>query len=75
MNKIKNIRQRLVEVRNIMKRGGNMTEDHYLVLKGLVNHEHYGIRRQATGLMVTISKDYRNLMLAGKLNPITPISS
>ena len=52
-----------------------MTEDHYLILKGLVNHEHYGIRRQATGLMVTVSKDHRNLMLAGKLNPIKPSSS
>ena len=48
-----------------------MTEDHYLILQDLVNHENYGIRRQATGLMVIVSKDHRNLMLAGKLNPIS----
>lgn len=75
MNKIKNIRQRLVEIRKIMKRGGNISEDHFLILEALSDHEHYGIRRQASGLMVKVSKDHRNLMLAGKLNPIIPNSS
>ncbi len=71
MNKIKNIRQRLVEIRNIVKRGGNMTEDQDLMLEALTAHEHYGIRRQASGLMVITSKDYRNQMLAGNLNAVT----
>ena len=75
MNKIKNIRQRLVEIRKIMKRGGNITKDHFSILEALTDHEHYGIRRQASGLMVKVSKDHRNLMLAGKLNPIIPNSS
>jgi hypothetical protein len=75
MNKIKNIRQRLVEIRNIVKKGGNMTEDQYLTLKTLTAHEHYGIRRQASGLMVTVSKDYRNLIFAGKFNPIAVFDS
>jgi len=75
MNKIKNIRQRLVEIRKIMKRGGNITEDHFSILEALTDHEHYGIRRQASGLIVKVSKDHRNLMLAGKLNPIIPNSS
>ena len=71
MSKIKNIRQRLVEIRNIVKRGGNMTEDQYLMLEALTTHEHYGIRRQASGLMVITSKDYRNQMFAGNLNTVT----
>ncbi len=75
MNKIKNIRQRLVEIRNIMNRGGNITEDHFLILESLTDHENYGIRRQASGLIVKISKDHRNLMLAGEFNPITPSCS
>jgi len=75
MNKIKNIRQRLVEIRNILTKGGNISEDHFLILEALADHDHYGIRRQASGLMVKVSKDHRNLMLAGKLNPITPSGS
>ena len=75
MNKIKNIRQGLVEVRNIIKKGGNITEDHFIILEALTDHDHYGIRRQASGLIVKVSKDYRNLMSAGKLNPIIQSSS
>ncbi len=71
MNKIKNIRQRLVEIRNIVNKGVNMTEDQYLMLEALTAHEHYGIRRQVSGLMVITSKDYRNQMLAGNLSVVT----
>ncbi|MHA1994188.1 MAG: hypothetical protein ACW97Z_06580 [Candidatus Hodarchaeales archaeon] len=75
MRKIKNIRQRLVEIRNIVKKGGNMTEDQYITLESLAVHESYGIRRQAASLLVTVSKDYRQQMLAGRLNPIRASSS
>ncbi|MHA2289419.1 MAG: hypothetical protein ACXABG_11600 [Promethearchaeota archaeon] len=74
MNKIKNIRQRLVEIRNIVKKGGNMTKDQYDILESLTDHNNYGVRRQAAGLLVTVSEDYRYQMLTGRFNPLRPSS-
>ncbi|MHA1978505.1 MAG: hypothetical protein ACW98I_16495 [Candidatus Hodarchaeales archaeon] len=70
MDKIKNIRQRLVEIRNIMKMGGNMTKGQRITLESLATHEDYGVRRQAAGLLIIVSKNYRQQVLAGRLNPI-----
>jgi hypothetical protein len=70
MNKIKNIRQGLVKIRNILNKGGNLTDDQYKILETLTSHEHYSIRRQASGLMVKISNDYRNQMFSGALDSI-----
>ena len=70
MNKIKNIRQGLAKIRNIINKGGNLSDDQYEILESLISHEHYGIRRQASGLMIKISNDYRNQMFSGALDSI-----
>ena len=55
MNKIKNIRQGLMKIRNIINKGGNITEDQYMILESLTTHKYYAIRRQASGLLIKLS--------------------
>jgi hypothetical protein len=70
MNKIKIIRQGLVEIRNIITQGENLSEDQFMTLESLSYHDHYGIRRQASGLLIKISKKYRTQIYSGNSGPM-----
>jgi hypothetical protein len=71
MQKIREIRQGLVEARNIVTGVREVTQDQFQILEKLSSHEHYGIRRQASNLLFIVSENHRHLLLSGGWNPIS----
>lgn len=65
MQKIRQIRQGLVDVRNIVIWERGVTQEQFQILEELTNHHHYGIRRQAHNLLFIVSKNRRLNILSG----------
>jgi hypothetical protein len=71
MQKIKEIRQGLVDARNIITGVREVTQDQFQILEKLRYHDHYGIRRQVCNLLFIVSENHRHLLLSGDMDPIS----
>jgi hypothetical protein len=65
MQKIRQIRQGLVDVRNIVIWERNVSQEQFQILEELSNHYNYGIRRQAHNLLFIVSKNHQQNILSG----------
>ena len=71
MKEIKEIRQGLIDARNILVEGGKLSQDQFLILEKLIYHNHYGIRRQALNLLFIFSVNHRILLSSGTIHPLS----
>jgi hypothetical protein len=71
MQNIREIRQGLIEARNIVMGIREVSQDQFQLLKKLSSHDHYGIRRQACNLLFIVSEDHRYLISSGIWGPLS----